>query len=479
MSRTAPPHALVVGLGASGVAAAKLLHHQGWRVTINDRARRADLEARLAELPTGVLRSLGGHNPSLLTGTARVVVSPGVPWDLPLLVEARRRHIEVMAEVELAARELAGTPIVGVTGSNGKTTVTSLVGEMLRCAGRRVGVGGNIGTAACDLALAGGWDAVVLELSSFQLEACASLRPRVAILLNVSADHLDRHSGMNAYLAAKRRIFAKQCADDWAVLNADDPGVARLAVPAQVVRFSLVDPTAAAHLAGGALVLDGTKLLPRREVALLGDHNIANALAAALAAERLGAGRDAIAAALRHFRGLPHRHQLVAEAAGVRFVDDSKGTNIGATAAGLAGYPPESVHLILGGLGKGQDFTALRPALAGRVAQVYLIGAAADEIAAALEGHVALERCDTLEVAVGRAAAQAQDGDTVLLSPACASFDQFDDYAHRGDEFASLAREWAGSEERDGIGSQRAAGARRSLSRRKGGGSGDVPPRED
>jgi UDP-N-acetylmuramoylalanine--D-glutamate ligase len=447
MSRTAPPHALVVGLGASGVAAAKLLHHQGWRVTINDRARRADLEARLAELPTGVLRSLGGHNPSLLTGTARVVVSPGVPWDLPLLVEARRRHIEVMAEVELAARELAGTPIVGVTGSNGKTTVTSLVGEMLRCAGRRVGVGGNIGTAACDLALAGGWDAVVLELSSFQLEACASLRPRVAILLNVSADHLDRHSGMNAYLAAKRRIFAKQCADDWAVLNADDPGVARLAVPAQVVRFSLVDPTAAAHLAGGALVLDGTKLLPRREVALLGDHNIANALAAALAAERLG--------------------------------DDSKGTNIGATAAGLAGYPPESVHLILGGLGKGQDFTALRPALAGRVAQVYLIGAAADEIAAALEGHVALERCDTLEVAVGRAAAQAQDGDTVLLSPACASFDQFDDYAHRGDEFASLAREWAGSEERDGIGSQRAAGARRSLSRRKGGGSGDVPPRED
>ena len=444
MSRPTPPHALVVGLGASGVAAAKLLLREGWRVTINDHARKADLEVRLAELPTGVLRSLGGHNVGLLTGTSRVVVSPGVPWNLPLLVEARRRRIEVIAEVELAARALAGTPIVGVTGSNGKTTVTSLIGEMLRVARMRVGVGGNIGTAASELALAGPWDAVVLELSSFQLEGSVTLRPRVALLLNISADHLDRHPTFAAYLAAKRRVFARQQRDDWAVLNADDPAIAETEVPSQRIRFSLAKREAEAHLAGDTLVLDGAPLLRRSELLLLGDHNVANALAAALAAARLGADPEAIATALRTFRGLPHRHQVVAEVGGVRFVDDSKGTNIGATAAGLAGYPPGSVHLILGGLGKGQDFRALRPVVAGRVARAYLIGTEAPAIASALENALPVETCGTLEVAVQRAAAEAKHGDFVLLSPACASFDQFDDYAHRGNEFARLARALAG-----------------------------------
>ena len=444
MSRSTPPHALVVGLGASGVAAAKLLLRDGWRVTINDRAHKADLEVRLAELPSGVLRSLGGHNPALLTGTSRVVVSPGVPWDLPLLVEARRRRIEVIAEVELAVRAMAGTPIIGVTGSNGKTTVTSLLGEMLRAAGQRVGVGGNIGTAASELALAGPWDAVVLELSSFQLEGSATLRPRVAVLLNVSPDHLDRHPTMEAYLAAKMRVFRQQHHDDWAVLNADDPAFAALGLHSRVVRFSLVRTDVEAHLAGDTLVLDGAPLLRRSEMRLLGEHNVANALAAGLAAARAGAGREAIATALRTFRGLPHRHQIVAEAGGVRFVDDSKGTNIGATAAGLAGYQAGTIHLILGGLGKGQDFRELKPAVAGRVACAYLIGADAPAIAAALEGVVPLETCGTLDVAVRRAAAQAKRGDVVLLSPACASFDQFDDYAHRGDEFARLARALTG-----------------------------------
>ncbi len=438
------PHALVVGLGASGVAAARLLVRHGYRVTVNDRLPAAALAGRLAELPPGILRTLGGHPLQLLTGTALVVVSPGVPWDLPLLVEARARTIQVIAEVELAFRHLPGVPLVGITGSNGKTTVTALTGEILRAAGQRVGVGGNIGHPASAHALEGRLDALVWELSSFQLEGCDTLSPRVGALLNLSADHLDRHPGMAAYLTAKARLFARQGREDWAVLNADDPALADLAVPSSVVRFSLSDRRAAAYLADGVLFLDGAPLLARAELPLLGDHNVANALAAALAGSRLGAPPEAIAAALRSFRGLPHRHQVVAEAAGVRFIDDSKGTNIGATAAGLAGYAPGTVHLILGGLGKGQDFRELRPAVEGRVARAYLIGAAASEIGAALAGVVPVEQCATLDEAVRRAAAIARSGDVVLLSPACASFDQFRDYKQRGDDFARLALEVCG-----------------------------------
>jgi len=444
MSESDRPRALVVGLGTSGVAASALLARRGYRVTANDRRNEAELAASLSRLPEGVVAALGGHPARLLDDVDLVVASPGVPWALPLLVEARRRRIETIAEVELAARVVTGVPIVGVTGSNGKSTVTTLIGEILLAAGRRAGVGGNLGTAASELALEGGWDALVLELSSFQLEGCTTLRPRVALLLNLSPDHLDRHPDMASYLAAKARIFACQDGSDAAVLNADDPAVRALEVPSRVSRFSLSDRRAEAHAEGGALVLDGQALLPRAELPLLGDHNVANALAAALAADRLGVGRDAIAAGLRSFKGLPHRHRIVAESRGVRWVDDSKGTNIGATAAGLPGYPAGTIHLILGGLGKGQDFTDLRPAADGKLARVYLIGEAADEIGAALEGVAPIERCGTLEEAVRRAAALAHPGDTVLLSPACASFDQFRDYAHRGDEFARLARASAG-----------------------------------
>jgi len=439
MTATSPLRALVVGLGTSGVAAATLLAHQGHRVTVNDRRTDVELAAALARLPAGVVAALGGHPSELLDGVDLVVASPGVPWDLPLFEAARRRGIETIAEVELAARALAGVPIAGVTGSNGKSTVTSLLGEIALAAGVRAGVGGNLGTPASELALAGGWDAVVLELSSFQLEGCTTLRPRVALLLNLSPDHLDRHPTVASYLAAKVRIFAHQRPDDVAVLNADDRALDGVAPPARVVRFSLADPGAEAHVAAGALVLDGEPLIARAELPLLGDHNVANALAAALAASRFGIPRGAIAAGLRSFRGLPHRHRVVAEADGVRWVDDSKGTNVGATAAGLAGYPPGTVHLILGGLGKGQDFANLRPATEGRLARVYLIGEAAPAIAAALAGVAPQEQCGTLEEAVRRAAALARPGDTVLLSPACASFDQFRDYAHRGDEFARLA----------------------------------------
>ena len=440
MSTNDRPRALVIGLGTSGIAASALLVRQGYRVTANDCRGAAELAENLAKLPAGVVTALGGHPNELLDSADLVVASPGVPWEEPLLAEARRRGIETIAEVELAVRSMAGVPMVGVTGSNGKSTVTSLVGEIGRAAGWRTGIGGNIGTAASELALGSGWDVVVLELSSFQLEGCSTLRPRVALLLNLSPDHLDRHPSMAGYLAAKARIFACQGPSDFAVLNADDPALVGLDVPSRLCRFSLSDSTAEAHVAAGVLILDGEPLIPRADVPLLGDHNVANALAASLAARRLGLGRDAIVAGLRSFKGLPHRHRVVAEANGVRWVDDSKGTNVGATAAGLPGYPTGTVHLILGGLGKGQDFTDLRPVTEGRLAGIYLIGEAAREIGAALEGIAPIEWCGTLDQAVRRAAARARPGDTVLLSPACASFDQFRDYAHRGDEYARLVR---------------------------------------
>jgi UDP-N-acetylmuramoylalanine--D-glutamate ligase len=444
MSETVDRRALVVGLGASGVAAARLLVRDGWLVTITDLRGHAELAARLAELPEGVETALGGHPVSLLDATSLLVVSPGVAWELPLLAEARRRGVEVIAEIELAFRARPERPLVGVTGSNGKTTVTALIGEILRTAGVAVGVGGNIGTAACALALDPAVATWVLELSSFQLEGCSRLRPRVGLLLNLSPDHLDRHASMDAYRAVKARLFAAQRGEDLALLNADDPIVAAQDVPARLERFSLNDPGAEAHLRAGELILDGAPLVSRAELPLLGDHNVANALAAALAGARMGVPRDAIATALRRFKGLPHRHQLVGEVAGVRWVEDSKGTNIGATAAGLAGYPPGRVHLVLGGLGKGQDFSLLRPSIEGRVARLYVIGQAADEIAAALEGAAPIERCGTLDEAVRRGATLARPGDTVLLSPACASFDQFRDYADRGDAFARLVRSATG-----------------------------------
>lgn len=436
MTSSSSLRALVVGLAASGQGAARLLAAQGYLVRANDRASAEELA-----LPPGSELVLGGHPLEALEGVSLVVVSPGVPWQLPLLEEARRQGLEVIAEVELAWRSLATVPLVGVTGSNGKSTVTAMLGAILEGAGLRTGVGGNIGRAASQLALEGGWQALVLELSSFQLEGCTTLRPRVGVFLNLSQDHLDRHPDMAAYLAAKARLFACQGSNDWAILNADDPAVRPLATPGKAATFSLHDPHADAHLAGERLVVDGVTLMRRPDLPLLGDHNVANALAAALAATRFGVATTVIAETLAAFPGLPHRHRLVAQARGVRWVDDSKGTNVGATAAGLAGYPAGTIHLILGGLGKGQDFTPLREAVAGRVARAYLIGAAAAEIAAVLADVVPVEECGTLENAVRRAATLARPGDTVLLSPACASFDQFRDYAHRGDEFARLARE--------------------------------------
>ena len=434
-----PSRVLVVGLGESGVAAAHLAASLGAEVWATDRRPEDELAAALRSLPAGTRTFLGGHPEEALEEAGLVVTSPGVPPELPLLAAARRRRIPVWPEIELAWRCRPEAPLVAVTGSNGKSTVTVLVAEMLREAGIAAREGGNLGPPASRLVLEGGFSAWVLEVSSFQAEALVELRPRVAVVTNLSQDHLERHPDMDRYAAAKFRLLARQTPEDAAVLNADDTRVAAAPTAARRLRFSL-EGKADGWLDGATLRIGSTMVVEASRIRLAGRHNLANALAATLAAGELGVAPEVAAAVLERFQGLPHRHATVAERGGVRWVDDSKATNVGATVAALSGYPGRSVHLILGGLAKGQSFAPLRPAVARAAVRVYLIGRDAERIAEALEGAAELERCGTLERAVARARELARPGETVLLAPACASFDQFPGYAERGARFAELAR---------------------------------------
>jgi UDP-N-acetylmuramoylalanine--D-glutamate ligase len=431
---------LVVGLGRSGVAAARLAAADGARVTATDRRPESELGTALDRLPASADRFVGGHPASCLEGVDLVVVSPGVAPGVELLRLARERGVEVVTEVEFAWRHRPDAPLAAVTGSNGKSTVTTLIADMLRAAGLAAAAGGNLGTAASELVLQGGWDCWVLEISSFQAELLTAMAPTAAVFLNLSQDHLERHPDLDAYLAAKRRLFAFQGPGDTAVLNADDPASAGTAAAAGRRLFSL-DRPADAWLDGDRLVVDGAELTTAGRLRLAGTHNLANVLAAALAAASLGAGRDAIAAAAEAFDGLPHRHRTVHEADGVRFVDDSKATNVGATLAALRGYPDGALHLILGGQAKGQDFSVLAGEVRRAAARLYVIGVDGPAIADALAAATPVERCGTLAEAVSRARAAAAPGQVVLLAPACASFDQFTGYDQRGDVFAALARE--------------------------------------
>jgi len=434
------PRVLVVGLGSSGLAATRLAADDGAEVWATDHRPEAEMTSQLAELGDDVRTFLGGHPDSCLDGVGLVIASPGVSADASILEAARGRGIEINTEIEFAWRHRPQSELVAVTGSNGKSTVTELTARMLVEAGQEAVAGGNLGPAASQLVLNGGWESWVLEISSFQAELLTEMAPRVAVFLNLSQDHLERHPSIDAYFEAKQRLFAFQTESDTAVLNADDPKVSPTRTAAKKRGFSVTEP-ADAWIDGGRLMLGNEPIIDSSEVLLSGIHNLANALAASLAAAVLGASTTAMAATLSNFEGLPHRHRTVHTADGVRWVDDSKATNVGATLAALRGYPDRSLHLILGGQAKGQDFSVLTDELRRVAAGLYLIGEDGATIAGTLAGAAPMEHCGTLAEAVARARRQAVAGEWVLLAPACASFDQFSSYGERGDRFTELARQ--------------------------------------
>jgi UDP-N-acetylmuramoylalanine--D-glutamate ligase len=434
-------HSVVVGLGKTGASCLRYFAKRGMPVRATDSRRIPPGLEELGALGRSLDLRLGGFDLSLLEGASQVLMSPGVPLEEPIARAARDRGIEVLGDVELFARNVQA-PVIGITGTNGKSTVTSLVARMAAAAGRTVLAGGNLGVPALDLLELPVPDLYVLELSSFQLETTWTLRLLAAVVLNVTADHMDRYATVSDYARAKSRIFANA---DTVVLNADDPLVSAMqGHQGRTVTFSVERPDADFCLLGnGAQVLlarRGEGLLDASRLKIAGRHNAANALAALALGEAAGLPMPAMLAALETFAGLPHRSEWIADVAGVRFVDDSKGTNVGATIAAVAGMPGPLV-MIAGGLGKGQDFTPLAQAFRGKVRHVVLIGKDAPALAAALEGVCPMEIAASMQGAVFAAARAARVGDTVLLSPACASFDMFRDYGHRGDVFAAAVRE--------------------------------------
>jgi UDP-N-acetylmuramoylalanine--D-glutamate ligase len=397
----------------------------------------------LREQVSGAELRTGAFHDGLLEEIALVVISPGLSLAEPIAVAARQRGLPVVGDIELFARE-AQAPVAAITGTNGKSTVTALLAHLANAAGRPAVAGANLGEPALDQLERPVPELYVLELSSFQLETTYTLRTAVATVLNVTPDHLDRYGSLEDYAAAKARIFDR-C--DVAVVNADDARVRAMPRPGQrVITFSLLDPTADYFLARDpepVLTCRGEALLPMPAIKLQGEHNAANALAALAMCEALELPRAPVLAALATFGGLAHRAQWVADVAGVRYVNDSKGTNVGATIAAISGMAGPLV-LIAGGDGKNQDFDELRPVCRGKVRHAVLIGRDAPRLEPAFEGVCPTERAADMPSAVNAARAAARPGDTVLLSPACASLDMFRDYAHRGDEFAAAVRSLEG-----------------------------------
>jgi UDP-N-acetylmuramoylalanine--D-glutamate ligase len=445
---------LVVGLGKSGLAAALFLRRRGAQVTVSDvrsaEALANDIPALLEE---GINVEAGGHGLLTFRRQDLIVVSPGVPLNTPELAQARSFGLPIIGELELAARFLKGR-ILAITGSNGKTTTTTLVGEILKVAGLPTLVGGNIGVPVVSLIEESTDDTwSVLEVSSFQLESTEEFRPAIAVILNITPDHLDRHGSFENYALAKERIFAAQNADDHVVLNADNPRTAASAVRSRagVHWFSMEHP-----VDQGAWVMDlqiwfrasaadePESILPLSEIPLKGAHNIENVLAAVCAARLAGAPAQAVRQAIAAFKAVEHRLEFVASLNGVDYYNDSKATNVDATAKAVEAFPG-CIHLILGGKDKNSDYTELAGLLRQRVKAVYTIGSAAPKIESHLRGVVPIHHCETLDKAVATAAAAAHPGDIVLLAPACSSFDQFENYEHRGRVFKELVhqgRDW-------------------------------------
>ncbi len=431
--------ALVVGLKKSGIASAELLVKHGARVRATD-LKPLDQLGEAGPLLERLGVPFAQQTPAVFEGCELIVLSPDVPFDLAPLVEARRRGVLVIGEIELAAPFLKGRTI-GITGSNGKTTTTSLTGHILRESGLPVQVGGNIGTpltAMIDSSRDDGWN--VLELSSFQLETIREFRAHIGLALNVTQNHLDRHHTFENYAAAKGRLFETMRPEDFAVLNADDPVCVAYAgkTSAAVQWFSSRRPvTPGASVCGETLLLDGEPLMKAGEIPIRGRHNVENVLAASIAAARAGVSRKAIAAAVRTFRAVEHRLEFVRNLEGIDFYNDSKATSVDATLKALDAFAG-GVWIILGGKDKGLDYSQLRAPLAAKARAALLIGAAAAKIGEQIRGAAPLVDAKTMEQAVAHAFSHAQPGDTVLLAPACASFDQFRSYEHRGEVFKEI-----------------------------------------
>jgi len=435
---------LVLGLARTGIATVKFCAARGARVTAVDDRPAPELPETMRELREINCTLAFAGNPAVDFADHELIVpSPGVPANHPALAAARKVGIPVWSEIEMAWRFLRGR-LIGVTGSNGKTTTTSLIGHILGAARKQVIVAGNIGTPLIGVVDRSNESTITIaELSSFQLELIESFRPDISVLLNLTPDHLDRHSSFDDYARAKRRIFENQSEHDRAVINADDP-IASQHGPSrpQIFWFSKTKRVASgAHLRDSHIVFrhegENTPLLDRTDIHLRGEHNLENILAAASAAFLAGATPDEIAAGVRSFLGVEHRLEFVAKIAGVSFFNDSKATNVDATIKALEAFPA-GLFVILGGKDKGSDYAPLVPLLRERAKLVLLIGAAADKIADRIGDSIPFEHAKTLERAVSLAHEQARDGDTVLLAPACASFDQFENFEHRGRVFKQL-----------------------------------------
>jgi UDP-N-acetylmuramoylalanine--D-glutamate ligase len=441
--RPPPPEGpfLVVGLARSGCAVARLLAGRGEAVRGVDSGLPKEAE-RLSEAGVEVFLDTDGL--ALLEGTRTVVKSPGVPRGAPVIAAALERGIDVVGELELAWRALPNR-FLAVTGTNGKTTTVELLGHVYRSAGEPVAVAGNVGTPLSELVGVVEADATVIcEASSFQLEDTSYFAPECAVFLNLAPDHLDRHHDLGSYLAAKLRIFANQGNDDVAVYNADDPELAGVDLGGCARRVAFCTgaaPDCEVAVAAGTIFHDGEPLLDVEELGLLGEHNVANAMAAAAAALSMGIDREAVREGLRSFAGVPHRLEPIAEIGGVSFVNDSKATNVASAVVGVRSFE-SGVHLILGGSDKGESFAPLLDPVREHCAACYLIGATADrlaeELAAVAASGVEVHRCEDLEDAVRHAAAAARPGEVVLLSPACASFDSFENFERRGERFGEI-----------------------------------------
>jgi UDP-N-acetylmuramoylalanine--D-glutamate ligase len=455
---------LVVGLGKSGIASALFLADHGARVAVSDTKSEEELHHEIPQLlDRGIVVEAGYHNERTFKEQDLIVISPGVPSDVPQLEQARQAGIPVIGEVELAARYLKGQ-IVAITGSNGKTTTTALTGEIIAAGGKKTLVGGNIGTPAIsfvDSATDDTW--IVLEVSSFQLETIETFHPKVAVVLNVTPDHLDRHHTFENYAAAKARIFENQAAADFAVLNADDATCVAMAskTKASVYWFSRQHLVEHGAFVRGADIIwcDADReqtVMPIAEIGLKGAHNVENVLAGVCAGMLTGVDPADIRRAVAAFKAVEHRLEFVATVRGVDYYNDSKATNVDATIKALESFPG-GIHLILGGKDKGSDYGVLNPLLQKRVKRVYTIGAAAPKIELQIKG-VPVVSAATIDAAVRLASESAKEGDIVLLAPACASFDQFVSYEHRGRVFKDLVRQME-SREPQHTGSRSAGGS--------------------